>query len=185
MLTSCDVAACHELDGKWFVAGSGRAVIYIRGPGRYYEFHEGFRGAARNTVFCGEVPHDARFLDPAVELRNKKYTGFSILRHCELGDVIVALAALRLMRRLPDFGHIRTWILHTFDHFHPILRCQNEVMVMAPVLPKHEDHLCFDFNNYFELDHLRTSAKVSRVDRVIWTFGVILSTGSVATEARP
>lgn len=105
----------------------------------------------------------------AEEVRKAHVHTLGIIRQAELGDVIVALAACRYLKKaLP---HLQKVILFSASHFHSVLRCQNEVEIADPRPICRHGMLIVDFNMYFEQDHKIGAAHVPRLDRVLRTFG--------------
>lgn len=118
-----------------------------------------------------DIPGVMERTDLPALVRSPEIKDLVIIRRGELGDVIAAMAAARTLKRaLPN---LRSVILVADSRFHEFLRCQSEVEISErPDHFKDPDTLVVDFTSYFEIDHSDEGVHVSRVDRVLWTFGV-------------
>lgn len=159
----------QQPEGNWWLVKS-KIPIRISGP----RATQAVPGSVVNDV-VSEVPR--RILDPAViepvylpDLI-KEVSHLAILREGELGDVIVALAACRILKR--TFDNLMTVTLHCGARFHEMLMAQTEIRIEDPKLPPAVDGtLAVDFTGYLEQDHTPTGARIPRLDRIVRTFGV-------------
>lgn len=104
-------------------------------------------------------------------VRSPEVKELVIIRRGELGDVIAAMAAARMLRKA--LTNLRSVVLVADSRFHEMLRCQTDIEVSERADHfKDADTLVVDFTSYFEIDHSDKGIRVSRVDRVLWTFGV-------------
>lgn len=163
-----DAPALPPLDGRWWrtLSPTPVRVHSLKGTLRIRP------GAVFNDALTEAVhiPGFVEAVDLAALARSHETEHIGIIRPGELGDVLVALAACRWLRRaLP---HLKTVALHCNAQFHPVLCCQNEVTIEERHVPTTKlEYLAVDFTMYFEQDHKPGGARIPRLDRVLRTFG--------------
>jgi hypothetical protein len=156
------------LEGKWWRVIS-TTPIRIIGLGSSTRIVPGaiFNDSVSDQVRIPGVMEEANL--PALA-RSPQTETLAILRPGELGDVLVALAACRYLRRaLP---HLTAVALHCHSRFHDLLQLQDEVRIEDQHVPTLKtSYVAVDFRSYFERDHKDGAARVPRLDRVLRTFG--------------
>lgn len=129
------------------------------------------------TVINTKVTRSRR--DPFTEdidlpslIRGSTLRSLDVMRESALGDVIVALACLRVIKR--KFPHLKV-NLWTRDTWHELLKLQDDVGIGNGRTrlrdgERGEERLILDFNAFYELDHQGDGIKISRVDRTLGCF---------------
>jgi len=162
-----------QLEGVWMEVVA-RTQVRISCPGGPAAFGPGqiFNSAAINTrksvSLVGPMAGVVEAIDLKKAVRQAKV--LSIVRPGELGDVLVALTACRMIKRaMPDL-QVQ---LMTHTRFHPAIQGQHEVSIHPHSIGKRStsERLVVDFTGYFEVDHEPGAAHVPRLCRVLWPLG--------------
>lgn len=156
-----------QLEGEWRRVVP-KTLVYSNGSMSV----ECTGGILFNTkiVKLAHDPASTEKVDPVVALRDPRVRRFELIRDSALGDVIVATACLRAIKKV--FPHLMV-SLYTRDAWAPLLQLQSDVNISSGrprIKGEYSDHLILNFDSFYEIDHLPEGVKVSRVDRTMGTF---------------
>lgn len=154
-----------QLEGEW-VRIIPRVLVYSNGSNSV-ECTGGIVVNTKIVKFATANQSLVEPVDPAQLIRDPAMRRFDIVRESALGDAIVALTALRAVKKRLPHLNVALW---TKDTWHELLRLQEEIPVLGSkprIKGSTAEHFVMDFNGLYEVDHLPEGIKISRIERTL------------------